>query len=166
MEDTLKRNIEELDGQEKLPKLFTMCSICLKEFTLPSTTGLALPSLIGFWTEALLKTAPTEDGRSYPTITGRSSDGFRLTALLGGIFYKILNRGFSIKEGDPGKDLDPIQQSKEDSHQIDNGMIAYMEDTLKRKIEELDGQGKLPKLFTIYSIIKEQSREQLGEKIG
>ncbi|KAI5677784.1 hypothetical protein M9H77_08734 [Catharanthus roseus] len=44
----------------------------------------------------------------------------------------------------------------------DNDMIAYKEETLKRKIEEFEGQRKLPKLFKICSIVKEQSREQFG----
>ncbi|KAI5669032.1 hypothetical protein M9H77_18885 [Catharanthus roseus] len=52
-------------------------------------------------------------------------------------------------------------QRKKLKLQEDN-MISYVKDALKRKIEELDGQGKLPKLFTMCSIVKEQSREQLG----
>ncbi|KAI5664127.1 hypothetical protein M9H77_23450 [Catharanthus roseus] len=45
-------------------------------------------------------------------------------------------------------------------------MIAYLEDTLKSKIEEFDGQRKLPKLFTMCSIVKEQPMELLWVKIG
>ncbi|KAI5672100.1 hypothetical protein M9H77_12464 [Catharanthus roseus] len=41
-------------------------------------------------------------------------------------------------------------------------MIAHVEDALKSKIKELHGQGKLSKLFTMCSIVKEKSREQLG----
>ncbi|KAI5675862.1 hypothetical protein M9H77_06812 [Catharanthus roseus] len=42
--------------------------------------------------------------------------------------------------------LGPITraQKKKLKLQEDNNMIAYMEDALKSKIEELDGQGKLP----------------------
>ncbi|KAI5683017.1 hypothetical protein M9H77_04245 [Catharanthus roseus] len=42
---------------------------------------------------------------------------------------------------------------------------AYVEDALKSKIEELDSEGKIPKLFTMCSIVKEKSREQLKVKI-
>ncbi|KAI5663909.1 hypothetical protein M9H77_23232 [Catharanthus roseus] len=57
-------------------------------------------------------------------------------------------------------------QRKKLKLQEDNGMISYMEETLKSKIEEFGGQGKPPKFFIMCSIVKEQSREQLGVQIG
>ncbi|KAI5672099.1 hypothetical protein M9H77_12463 [Catharanthus roseus] len=56
-------------------------------------------------------------------------------------------------------------QRKKLKLQEDNDMIAYVEDALNSKIEKLDGQGKLPKLFTMCSIVKEQSKEQFEEII-
>ncbi|KAI5652233.1 hypothetical protein M9H77_29420 [Catharanthus roseus] len=41
-------------------------------------------------------------------------------------------------------------------------MVAYMEEALKNKFEEFKGQEKTSKLFTICSISKDFSREQLG----
>ncbi|KAI5650237.1 hypothetical protein M9H77_36242 [Catharanthus roseus] len=40
-----------------------------------------------------------------------------------------------------------------------HSMISYMEEALKRKIEEL------PKLFTMCSVVNEQSREQIGSRV-
>ncbi|KAI5683018.1 hypothetical protein M9H77_04246 [Catharanthus roseus] len=50
-----------------------------------------------------------------------------------------------------GLKISPITraQRKKLKLQEDNRMITYIEDVLKSKIEELDGQGKLPKVFTI-----------------
>ncbi|KAI5676009.1 hypothetical protein M9H77_06959 [Catharanthus roseus] len=57
-------------------------------------------------------------------------------------------------------------QRKKLKLQEDNDMIAYIEDAFKSKIKEFDGQGKPPKLFTMCSIFKEQSRKKHGVKIG
>ncbi|KAI5664053.1 hypothetical protein M9H77_23376 [Catharanthus roseus] len=66
-----------------------------------------------------------------------------------------------------GLKLRPITraQMKKLKLQEDNDMIACMEDALKSKIEELNGQGKLPKLFTVCSIVKKQLREQLELRV-
>ncbi|KAI5666859.1 hypothetical protein M9H77_16712 [Catharanthus roseus] len=53
-------------------------------------------------------------------------------------------------------------QKKKLKLQENGDMVAYKEDTLKSKIEEFDSQGKLPKLLTMCSTIKAQSREQFG----
>ncbi|KAI5673568.1 hypothetical protein M9H77_13932 [Catharanthus roseus] len=45
-------------------------------------------------------------------------------------------------------------------------MVAYMEEALKIKIEGLEGQEKGSKLFSICSISKDPSREQIGGKNG
>ncbi|KAI5653663.1 hypothetical protein M9H77_30850 [Catharanthus roseus] len=44
---------------------------------------------------------------------------------------------------------------------IDNGMVAYMEDTLKNKLEGFEDQGKASKWLSIYTIYKHHSREQI-----
>ncbi|KAI5676583.1 hypothetical protein M9H77_07533 [Catharanthus roseus] len=44
----------------------------------------------------------------------------------------------------------------------DSGMVSYIEEALKNKFEEFQGQVKTSKLFTIYSISKDYSREKLG----
>ncbi|KAI5667353.1 hypothetical protein M9H77_17206 [Catharanthus roseus] len=46
-------------------------------------------------------------------------------------------------------------QRKKLKLQEDNDMNAYMEDALKRKIKQFDGQEIPPKLFTMCSIVKE-----------
>ncbi|KAI5657077.1 hypothetical protein M9H77_25870 [Catharanthus roseus] len=43
----------------------------------------------------------------------------------------------------------------------DNGMVAYIEDALKNKIEGFGDQGKASKLFSICSKSKDHSRNQL-----
>ncbi|KAI5668822.1 hypothetical protein M9H77_18675 [Catharanthus roseus] len=45
-------------------------------------------------------------------------------------------------------------------------MLVYILDALRSKDGEFEAQGKHPKLFTRYSIDKEQSRDQLGLKFG
>ncbi|KAI5680958.1 hypothetical protein M9H77_02185 [Catharanthus roseus] len=59
--------------------------------------------------------------------------------------------------------LGPITraQIKKLKLQEDDGMIAYMEDALKSKVGEFEDQGKHPKLLTMCSIFKEQSKAQL-----
>ncbi|KAI5658491.1 hypothetical protein M9H77_27284 [Catharanthus roseus] len=44
----------------------------------------------------------------------------------------------------------------------DNDMIAYMEEVLKKKFEEFEGQGKTSKMFSICSINRNYSKEQFG----
>ncbi|KAI5672890.1 hypothetical protein M9H77_13254 [Catharanthus roseus] len=44
-----------------------------------------------------------------------------------------------------------------------NGIVAYMEEALKNKFE---GQGKASKLFSIFSICKDHSREQFDDENG
>ncbi|KAI5669030.1 hypothetical protein M9H77_18883 [Catharanthus roseus] len=130
MEDTLKSNVGVFEHQGKHPKLFTICSIVNKQ----SRTQLEMkfchvlarihPTADG---RATLTVLPTAGGRFCPTIASRSL-GFGLT-----LFLQLFNKGFigfplecgSYKSsieilqegGDLGKDLDPIQQSKEDSYQ-------------------------------------------------
>ncbi|KAI5672852.1 hypothetical protein M9H77_13216 [Catharanthus roseus] len=48
----------------------------------------------------------------------------------------------------------------------DNNMNVYMMEALKSKVDEFEDQGKHPKLFTMCSIIKGQSRKQIGKEIG
>ncbi|KAI5652243.1 hypothetical protein M9H77_29430 [Catharanthus roseus] len=57
-------------------------------------------------------------------------------------------------------------QRKKLKLQEDNGMIAYIMEALKRKFDEFEDQGKHPKLFTMCSIVKEQSRKHLGKDIA
>ncbi|KAI5653886.1 hypothetical protein M9H77_31073 [Catharanthus roseus] len=58
-------------------------------------------------------------------------------------------------------------QRKKFKHQEDNGMLAsYMMEALKSKGDEFEDEEKHPKLFTMCTIIKEQSRNQLGVKMA
>ncbi|KAI5672379.1 hypothetical protein M9H77_12743 [Catharanthus roseus] len=43
-----------------------------------------------------------------------------------------------------------------------NGMVVFIEEALKNKLEGFEDQGKASKLFSICSIRKDQSREQIG----
>ncbi|KAI5663385.1 hypothetical protein M9H77_22708 [Catharanthus roseus] len=45
---------------------------------------------------------------------------------------------------------------------MDNNMVTHMEEVLKNKLEEFEGQGKASKLFSICSISKDKLREQIG----
>ncbi|KAI5667365.1 hypothetical protein M9H77_17218 [Catharanthus roseus] len=68
------------------------------------------------------------------------------------------------------EELGGLSPLKEMEHQIewklkaleDNGMNAYMEEALNNKVEEFEGQERPSKLFTMYSIVNDQSREQFG----
>ncbi|KAI5653811.1 hypothetical protein M9H77_30998 [Catharanthus roseus] len=48
----------------------------------------------------------------------------------------------------------------------DIGIVAYMEEALKSKLEWFEGQERSSKLFFMCSISKEQSREQIGGEHG
>ncbi|KAI5663915.1 hypothetical protein M9H77_23238 [Catharanthus roseus] len=65
----------------------------------PTNNSRAAPTFaVGFWMGALLNTTLTTNSRSYPTITGRSRDGFRLTALLGGRGHQRPHEEFRSNE--------------------------------------------------------------------
>ncbi|KAI5662013.1 hypothetical protein M9H77_21336 [Catharanthus roseus] len=53
-----------------------------------------------------------------------------------------------------------IKKLKIHDADIDNGMVAYMEEALKNKLEGFEDQGKVSKLFSICSISKD-----LGSKL-
>ncbi|KAI5671397.1 hypothetical protein M9H77_11761 [Catharanthus roseus] len=46
----------------------------------------------------------------------------------------------------------------------DNGMVAYLEEALKSKLEGYEGQERVSKLFSKCSISKDQTREKIGGK--
>ncbi|KAI5654261.1 hypothetical protein M9H77_31448 [Catharanthus roseus] len=48
----------------------------------------------------------------------------------------------------------------------DNGMIVYMMEALKSKLEGFEGQEKMYKLFSKFSICKDQTRNTLEEKMA
>ncbi|KAI5653331.1 hypothetical protein M9H77_30518 [Catharanthus roseus] len=48
----------------------------------------------------------------------------------------------------------------------DNGMVVFVEEALKTMFEEFGGQGKALKLFLMYSITKDHSREQFEGENG
>ncbi|KAI5671545.1 hypothetical protein M9H77_11909 [Catharanthus roseus] len=48
----------------------------------------------------------------------------------------------------------------------DNGMVAFFEEALKSKLQGFEGQERATKLFSMCSISKDQSREQIGGEIG
>ncbi|KAI5677505.1 hypothetical protein M9H77_08455 [Catharanthus roseus] len=52
-------------------------------------------------------------------------------------------------------------QRKKLKLQEDNGMLGYMMEALKSKVDEFEGQGEHLKLVTMFTIIEEQLRNQL-----
>ncbi|KAI5681215.1 hypothetical protein M9H77_02442 [Catharanthus roseus] len=91
LEEAFKIKLERFEGQERVSKLFSKCSISNDE-----TRETVEEKFVKYLEEptlspmtALLKTALTADDRFYPTTA----------------HYKILNRGSSIKGDDLGKDL-------------------------------------------------------------
>ncbi|KAI5649094.1 hypothetical protein M9H77_35099 [Catharanthus roseus] len=55
-----------------------------------------------------------------------------------------------------------MEKLKASNGKEDNGMIAYVEEVLKNKFEEIEIQRKTSKMFSISSINKNYSKEQLG----
>lgn len=47
-----------------------------------------------------------------------------------------------------------------------NGMVSYIEEALRKKLEEFEGLEKTSKLFLICTISKDHSGEQIGGKNG
>ncbi|KAI5682524.1 hypothetical protein M9H77_03752 [Catharanthus roseus] len=47
----------------------------------------------------------------------------------------------------------------------DNGIVAYLEEALKCKLEGFEGKERASKLFSMCSISKDQRREQIGGEI-
>ncbi|KAI5682759.1 hypothetical protein M9H77_03987 [Catharanthus roseus] len=52
------------------------------------------------------------------------------------------------------------------SHHMTKGSFAYLEEALKSKIEGFEGQKQVTKLFSMCSISKDQTREQLEKKMA
>ncbi|KAI5663546.1 hypothetical protein M9H77_22869 [Catharanthus roseus] len=63
--------------------------------------------------------------------------------------------------------LGPITRAQRKKLKIheDNGMVAYVEEALKRKLEEFEGQERASKLFSMCSISKDRSKNKLEEKM-
>ncbi|KAI5658032.1 hypothetical protein M9H77_26825 [Catharanthus roseus] len=69
----------------------------------------------------------------------------------------------SMKELKPGPMARArMKKLKASNGKEDNGMIAYVEEVLKNKFEEIEIQRKTSKMFSISSINKNYSKEQLG----
>ncbi|KAI5672513.1 hypothetical protein M9H77_12877 [Catharanthus roseus] len=109
----------------------------LEDGTLSRPVGLTLPLPVGFgW---------------------KNANAFSFNTGFNG-YFKSLNYRLAR--------LGPITRSQKRKLNIheDNGMVAYMEEALKSKLEGFEDQKKASKLFSMCSTSKDQSREQIGRE--